>query len=171
METKKISQKLLKAQMEIGTISKDGVNPHFKSKYATLPQIIGEVKPILNKHGMLLTQPIIGNKVLSVITDCESGECVNSEIELDTKLNAQQLGSAITYFRRYTLAALLSLEIEDDDGNVASTQIDNKPWLNENTPTFQEAVKFLKNNGSINEIEKKYKLNNTTREKLLTESI
>jgi hypothetical protein len=172
METKQIktlADRLLAAQREIGTIQKDGTNPHFKSKYATLPQIIGEVKPILNRHDLLLTQPIRGNKVISEISYLD--DCIGSEIELPQNLNAQQLGSAITYFRRYTLASLLALEIEDDDGNQASVQTDNRPWLNENTPVFKEAVKFLKENGSISDIEKKYKLSEKAREKLLSEAI
>ena len=54
----------------------------------------------------------------------ESGkEIATSWIELPIGLNPQQLGSAITYFRRYTLASLLSLELDDDDANEASKVI------------------------------------------------
>lgn len=170
METKEknLDERMLDAQMEIGTISKDGTNPHFKSKYATLPQIIGEVKPILNKHGLLLLQPILENEVTTQISFGK--ECHVSSIKLPEGLNAQQIGSAITYFRRYTLASLLSLEIEDDDGNGAS-EPDNRPWLNENTPTFQEAVTFLAGGGKLEAIEKKYKMSAKTKEKLCSEAI
>ena len=170
METKEktLEERLLDVQKEIGTISKDGVNPHFKSKYATLPQIIGEVKPILNKHGLLLTQPILNNEVTTVISYGEAN--IISAIKIPEGLNAQHVGSAITYFRRYTLASLLSLEIEDDDGNQAS-EPDNRPWLNENTPPFQEAVKFLSTGGKMEAIEKKYRIAAKTKEKLFSEAI
>jgi hypothetical protein len=48
-------------------------------------------------------------------------------------MNPQQLGSAITYFRRYTLASLLSLEIDDDDA-----QMTNKPVQQVVQPTVDE---------------------------------
>lgn len=122
-----ISKRLLDFQLSVETIKKDGQNTFFKkqngkaSTYATLPNILAEVKPILNKLNLVLTQPIINGEVLSVITCVETNEYVQSGIVLPTGLNAQQIGSAITYFRRYTLSSLLSLEIdEDDDGNMAS---------------------------------------------------
>lgn len=111
--------KLLEFQKKVNAIKKDGKNPHFKSSYATLTQIISEVKPVLSECGVLLIQPIKDNKVGTVLSD-DKGILAESWIDLPTGLNPQQLGSAITYFRRYTLASLLALEIEDDDANLAS---------------------------------------------------
>lgn len=136
-----IHKKLLDFQNSIEVIKKDGKNEFFKksngkaSTYATLPNILAEVKPILNNLKIVLTQPIKDGKVLTVLTDTDSGECVESGIEMGHGLNAQQSGSAITYFRRYTLCSLLALEIdEDDDGNAASTPTppqNEKPWLSD----------------------------------------
>ena len=111
--------KLLEFQKKVNAIKKDGKNPHFKSSYATLTQIISEVKPVLSECGVLLIQPIKDNKVGTVLSD-DKEILAESWIDLPTGLNPQQLGSAITYFRRYTLASLLALEIEDDDANLAS---------------------------------------------------
>lgn len=127
-ETKQtIFTKLLEFQSKVEVIKKDGKNSFFKkpngkeSSYATLPNILAEVKPILNELNLVLTQPIVNNEVFSVITDIETGEQEKSSILIPGNLNAQQIGSAITYFRRYTLSSLLSLEIdEDDDGNKGS---------------------------------------------------
>ena len=60
MELKSLP-KLLEFQKKINAIKKDGKNPHFKSSYATLPQILSEVKPILSDLGLVLLQPIKGH--------------------------------------------------------------------------------------------------------------
>lgn len=186
METKRtIKEKLLEFQCNIETIKKDGKNEFFKksngkaSTYATLPNILSEVKPILNALKIVLTQPIINNEVFTVLTCSETGETSQSGINLPANLNAQQTGSAITYFRRYTLCSLLALEIdEDDDGNAATgntgaptAKSPELPWLNENSPQFAEAIKFLMEGGSIDKIEKKYKLSKKTRESLLSKAV
>jgi hypothetical protein len=198
METKSISQKLLEFQCNIETIKKDGKNEFFKkgngkpSTYATLPNILSEVKPILNALKLVLTQPLVSGEVQTVITCSESGEKIQSGIMLPGGLNAQQTGSAITYFRRYTLCSLLSLEIdEDDDGNAASGNTNHskpaqettsapagtsdKPWLNEwvdkekKNPTadWVEVLAMIGQGKTIQDIEKKWKLAQATKAKLV----
>lgn len=110
-----INTKLLEFQKKIGIIKKDSKNPHFKNTYASLTQILSEVKPLLTECGLILIQPISLEGVGTTIIDFETGEKIETVISLPTNLSPQQLGSAITYFRRYTLASLLSLEIDDDD--------------------------------------------------------
>ena len=44
---KTINSKLLAFQTKVNAIKKDGKNPHFKSSYATLNQILSDVKPLL----------------------------------------------------------------------------------------------------------------------------
>lgn len=182
MEAKNINQKLLEFQKSVETIKKDGKNNFFKkpdgkaSTYATLPHILSEVKPILNALKMVVTQPIINGEVLTVITCSESGEDVRSGIALPSGLNAQQAGSAITYFRRYTLCSLLSLEIdEDDDGNMASQQKKQEPaqpkFLNKGTESYQAAIDNLKaGTVTIEQIKKKYKLSAETEQDLINQS-
>lgn len=165
-----LNKKLLEFQKKIGAIAKDGKNPHFKSTYATLQGILSEVKPVLNELGLVLSQPIRGNHVVTIISDTDSNEITEASIELPVGLNPQQMGSAITYYRRYLLAGVLSLELEDDDGN-QSTQGDTRAWLNEGSAPYKEAVKYLQAGNKIEEIEKKYRLSKTTREKLLSEAI
>lgn len=113
-------KKLLEAKKEIGKVVKNAQNPHFKNSYADINALLEEVEPILLKHGLLLLQPIIDGKVVTQIIDVESGESIESSLPLPQGLNPQQLGSAVTYFRRYTLQSLLSLQATDDDGNDAS---------------------------------------------------
>ena len=113
-----IYNKLFTLQNELGAISKDATNPFYKSKYFDINSLIGQLKPLLQKHNLVLLQPINNNQVRSVIYDLDGGS-VESSIELPTNLDAQKLGSAITYFRRYTLTSLLALQAIDDDGNLA----------------------------------------------------
>lgn len=122
---KTIYERLLAAQMDIGAIKRDSTNPFFHSKYFDINAILAEVKPILNKHGLIIVQGlqvIEGKNGLSTgIINAEDGKLLlESSILLPEGLDPQKTGSAITYFRRYALQSLLALEAEDDDGNIAS---------------------------------------------------
>lgn len=152
METNKtINTKLLQFQTKVGIIKKDSKNPHFKNTYASLTQILGEVKPILTECKLILLQPINEKGVGTILIDSESGESVESFIHLPTNQTPQQLGSAITYYRRYTLASLASLEIDDDDAQ--STNV-KQPDVKEQIETAKSKLIVAKN---IKELETIYK--------------
>lgn len=114
-ETKEqtLTQRLLEFQKQVNVIKKDAKNPHFKNTYATLKQVLSEVKPILSEVGLLITQPIDERGIGTVITDGK--DSISSFIPMPVGLAPQQIGSAITYFRRFTCSSLLCLEIDDDD--------------------------------------------------------
>ncbi len=122
MKTLNIYTKLHQAKQEIGKVAKNATNPHFKNSYANLNSLIEAVESILLEKGLLLLQPLQGGKVITMIFDVESGESIQSDIDLPQITDPQKLGSAITYFRRYTLQSLLSLQAVDDDGHLASQQ-------------------------------------------------
>jgi hypothetical protein len=167
-----MENKLIEFQKKVTAIKKDGKNPHFKSNYATLSQILSEVKPLLSEIGLVLLQPIKDGKVYSVLVNDKNEVVFESYIDLPTGLTPQQIGSAITYYRRYTLASLLSLELEDDDGNAASeAKPDNRPWLNKGTDLYKQAAEHLKKGGKITDIEAKFKLSKEVRESLLADGI
>jgi len=134
-QMEKQTNKLLEFQKKIGTIAKDSKNPHFKNTYASLTQILSEVKPVLSELGLTILQPITDGKVCTWIMDGEK-TIAYSAIELPTNLQPQPLGSAITYFRRYTLSSLLALEIDDDDANGAK-----KPSLD--AAKFSEMIAYI----------------------------
>jgi len=126
-------KKLLKVQQEIGTLSKNAKNPFFKSQYLDLSTILKHVTPLLNAEGLILIQPLELDKVGTVIIDAESGTTIaESHLTLPQIADPQKLGSAITYFRRYTLKSLLAIAEEDDDGNKASKPV-SKPKLRDHT--------------------------------------
>jgi hypothetical protein len=111
-----IYNKLHKLQSEIGAISKDANNPFYKSKYFDINSLIKQLQPLLEKHKLVLIQPITDMQVRSVIVDLDGGS-VESSMLLPQINDPQKIGSAITYFRRYTLTSLLALQAEDDDAN------------------------------------------------------
>lgn len=116
----KLYGKLLEAKKEIGKATKNATNPHFKNKYVDINALIETVESILLSKGLILLQPIKEGKVYTIIVDAETEQSVESFIDLPTTGTPQAMGSAITYFRRYTLQSLLSMQAQDDDGQLAS---------------------------------------------------
>ena len=153
-----IYAKLLAVRDEVGVISKEETNPFFKSKYFDINGLIKHIDPILSKNKLVLLQPITDGKVKSILIDSETGESVESELELLTFNDPQKLGSCITYYRRYTLQSLLGLQAEDDDGNKASKGGSTSPkkWLNKDSQEWEAAISFLKGGGAVSAILKKY---------------
>jgi hypothetical protein len=127
-----IYTKLLEVQKEIGAIKKDSTNPFFKSKYFDINSLLEQVKPVLNKHGLVVLQGLTNIEGKLALSTKIAGVDKETSCELETicplpeVADAQKAGSAITYFRRYALQSLLALEAEDDDANVASGKINKK---------------------------------------------
>lgn len=122
---KELAKALAKVQAEIGAAAKSSTNPHFKSKYADLSEVWGAWQVIGPKHGLSIVQAVKllqdGQQALVTTLLHESGESVTSEMLLTpTKNDMQGIGSAITYARRYCMAALVGIVQDDDDGNAAS---------------------------------------------------
>jgi hypothetical protein len=117
---KELLKALSNVKKEVGSLSKTETNPFFKSKYFDINSLIQQVDPLLEKYGLLLLQPIENGNVISKIYHVETAESVSSSIILPNLTDPQKLGSAITYYRRYTLQSLLGLQAEDDDGKKAS---------------------------------------------------
>lgn len=121
---KQLQQALLQAQKQIKNAQKDAKNPHFKNDYATLESVINAVKDIANSHGVLIVQGTGADEYGQYVNTTlihESGESMSSKTYLSLdKATMQGLGSAITYARRYGLAAMFCITQADDDGNDAS---------------------------------------------------
>jgi hypothetical protein len=164
-------KKLLEIQKEIGAIKKDATNPFFKSKYFDINSLLEQVKPVLNKHGVVLlqglthidgklalsTKLISGNQNIPINNqegtymgeNIQTGDMVEFICPLPETADAQKAGSAITYFRRYALQSLLALEAEDDDANsVSGTNVVKVPYKNVATKKaeFEQNKKDYENN-------------------------
>lgn len=130
-ERKNLYQAMLKAQAAIEPVTKDASNPHFKSTYASLGAVMEACKGPLQDNGLLLIQSSSGAmtdehgrsfvRVSTSIVHAESGEALDSSLDIPLQRpDAQAVGSAITYGRRYAITAILGMTMEDDDGNRAS---------------------------------------------------
>ena len=119
----KLATALNKFQGEVANILKTSENPYFKSKYAKLEDILNEYRPIWTKHGLSISQHPVTDEQGRIGVQTEvyhnSGEYrIFPPFYLTlTKNDPQGGGSAITYARRYSLAAVLGIQQEDDDGN------------------------------------------------------
>ena len=121
-ETNELFKALAKAQETINHASKDGQNPHFRSKYATLESVIDATKiPLLNNKLLIIQSTTATNTLLTRLVHSESSQFIETETNLMMEKNdMQKLGSAITYARRYAISSMLNIAQEDDDGNLAS---------------------------------------------------
>jgi len=119
-----VYQKLAKVKAVLNPIRKTETNPFLKSKYFDINSLLEQVEPILQEHGLILTQPIQQGKVTTYLIDPDTGDDLGSEIELPNIQDPQKLGSAITYYRRYTLQSLLALQALDDDGEIVRADLE-----------------------------------------------
>lgn len=121
-----------KAQAEMKPALKDSVNPHYKSKFSNFTSVWDSIRVPLTKNGLTVWQDITTcEKTVSVLTKLVhiSGQWVEFgplTIPL-SKFDAQGVGSATSYAKRYAICAALGVvSDEDDDGEAASAPIRNK---------------------------------------------
>lgn len=134
---KEFAKALAKLQAEIGAAHKSSTNPHYKSKYADLSEVWETWREVGPKHGFSLMQSTKtldnGTPALVTILLHESGDMVTGEYPLiPSKQDPQGYGSAMTYARRYCLAAMVGIVQDDDDANAASEK--PKPKVDKSAP-------------------------------------
>ena len=120
-----VLSKLMKAKQGIGSVKKDSKNPFHKSNYASLNAYIDASEEHLLENGLILVQAGNGDftepVIVATLIHPESGQWIKSYLPiLNPKQDSQGLGAAVTYMRRYSIATLLGLVSEDDDGETAS---------------------------------------------------
>ncbi len=122
-EINELASALAMAQAEMGMAAKDGSNPHFNSSFASLASMTLASREHLTKHGLSVSQPLREtDKGPLLVTKLlhKSGQWLSSELYLRaTKTDSQGQGSAITYARRQTYAAIIGLAVADDDAEEA----------------------------------------------------
>lgn len=125
--------KLLQFQKQVGVILKNATNPYINSNYADINALLDTIKPILNGLELVLIQPIKvidGKNVLTTKLIDNGNIIAESSIILPDITDPQKVGSAITYYRRYSLQSLLSLQAIDDDAENTKSKkslINNQP--------------------------------------------
>ena len=110
-------EKIARIQDKIGKLQKD--TKGYNYKYFDINQLLEKLQPLLREERLVITQPCESGFVITRIQDTESGKEIESSLKLPENVKPQDLGSAITYYRRYSLVSLLALEAEDDDGSKA----------------------------------------------------
>jgi hypothetical protein len=107
---------LVKAQGKFPSIPKNKTANvgKYTYKYADLPDILEAVIPVLNKHGLCIMQAPDGDSLVTTLMH-ESGQCVTGRIPLPMKTSPQELGSWLTYLRRYSLTGMLGIAADEDD--------------------------------------------------------
>lgn len=120
----KLTASLVKAQALIQPAIKDSSNPFFNSTYANLESCWDAIRKPLTDNGLAVMQlpcQLEGKPALETILFHECGEWISETIQLyPVKTDPQSMGSAQTYQRRYSLAAIIGLVQTDDDGNAAN---------------------------------------------------
>lgn len=128
-ELNELAKALCKAQAGMSSARMDGSNPHFRSSYATLDNIWQAARKPLTDNGLSVSQTLTPDNVLITTLLHESGQWLRSYFRLNpVKNDPQGVGSALTYGRRYSLAAIVGIaqSDEDDDGEAASKPAKNK---------------------------------------------
>lgn len=112
----KLAQALSRLQGELvqPKLNKEVKAGAYKFRYADLNAVVSAAKPVIGKCGLSVTHIVNGDRLLTLLLH-ESGEWIKSELPINTKLPYQQLGSAITYLKRYSYCAILGIVADDDD--------------------------------------------------------
>jgi len=126
---KELATALAIVQGQLTFAKKDSKNPFFKSNYADLESVWDACRELLSANGLAIMQfpgdYVDGNMTLTTVMTHSSGEWVAQNMSLPvSKPDAQGAGSAITYMRRYALAAIVGVVQADDDGNSASEKVE-----------------------------------------------
>ncbi len=116
---------LAKAQADLKPALKDSENPHFRSKFADLASVWDAIRVPFTKNGLSITQHASADGAKVTVTTFllhASGQWMRSDLTLTAvKVDPQAAGSAVTYARRYALAAVCGVVADvDDDANAAT---------------------------------------------------
>lgn len=176
-----LAKALLTFHASMGKIAKDATNPFYNSKFCSLPKILEAIKQPLQDAGLSFTQfPTGQNGLTTVLMHGESGKYMQCDYFMQPlKHDPQAQGSVISYMRRYALAAVLGLNLdEDDDANcamhgaatpqeAANKNVSEKPWLDQNSKKYKMVVERLRNKTTtLSQVAQFFKLNKEVRAEL-----
>lgn len=120
---------LAKAQGQIKPAIKDSVNPHFRSKYADLGSVWEACREALSTNGLAVVQTIKPDEMGQILVTTlghSSGQWMSSHMVLPVqKAGAQEIGSCLSYCRRYALASMVGVYSDaiDDDAELATSKV------------------------------------------------
>ena len=146
------------AQGEIENATKNAVNGGFskngKPSYADLAEVLNTVRPVFSKHGLAIVQSTSSEPgvvfVTTAIVHKDGGYITSTASCVPAKADAQGIGAATTYLRRYSLAAMASISQADDDGNSAAH---NKPVAQRSSPGLPLLLSAITDAGTDEQLE------------------
>ncbi len=175
---------LIKIQSEL-TVRKTKYNKFGDFYYRSAEDIMQAIKPLLVKHKatLVITDEVVERvgrafvRATAHFSDGKDKISVSAEAEIEEerpKMQKPQLtGSSSTYARKYALGGLFLLDdSEDPDSSKKEkaekkpVQVDERPWLNDSTEEFNKARVWLIQGGSMDAIEKKYRVPNDVKKNL-----
>jgi hypothetical protein len=146
----------------VSKVAKESNNPFFKSKYASLANILDTIQKPLSECGLAISQFPDGNALTTILLHADSGEWMESSYVMPVakQNDPQAMGSAMTYARRYALGSILNLNIDDDDDGekAMGRQIPKKDELTPKHPSWAKAVEHLKTGGLMTDITSKFEV-------------
>ena len=183
-----LNEKLSKIQLEFKA-NKSKFNSFGKYNFRSAEDILEALKPYNEKYGVSFTiteklicfdPPVLKSTAKIIdnngINEIKAIAIVGVDLNQKGMQVPQQYGSASSYGKKYALGNLLLIDDTQDadatnthgrDGAKSATTEDDQKWLNVNTPEFTKAIEYLKSGGTIEVIEKKYKLAAKTKQELL----
>jgi hypothetical protein len=183
-----LNEKLSKIQLEFKA-NKSKFNSFGKYNFRSAEDILEALKPFNDKYGVSFTinesliceNPPVLKSFATIydnngINEITAVAIVGVDLQQKGMQVPQQFGSASSYGKKYALGNLLLIDDTQDadatnthgrDGAKNATTEDDQKWLNVNTPEFTKAIEYLKSGGTIEVIEKKYKLAAKTKQELL----
>lgn len=142
---------MLAVQAVAPKLKKSATNPHYKSKFAPLDEIVEVVNPLLSEQGLVWTtlpshNEAVGPTLRYKLSHAPTGEYEAGEMPLLlSKQDAQGQGSAITYARRYALCAVLNLVADDDDdGARAAAGQGQHPIQQNSRPATEKQIEYVR---------------------------
>jgi hypothetical protein len=163
----------------------------YQFKYATFENIVESCRKGLTDNGLVISQLVGEGGLVTTILMHKSGQYLKDSLRITTEESTpQSIGSAISYAKRYSYGAVLGIVTEqDDDANIAEgntfktngakDKLPEKPWLNEGTEEWKNAVSYLRGeyekdgvtNPTIAGLEKRYRISKVNKDKLMTQSL
>ena len=170
---KNIAGALVKFQASVSKVAKESNNPFFKSKYASLANILDTIQKPLSECGLAISQFPDANALTTIILHADSGEWMESSYVMPVakQNDPQAMGSAITYARRQSIGSILNLNIDDDDDGekAMGRQIPKKDELTPKHPSWTKAVEHLKTGGLMTDITSKFEVSPSNMKLLIGE--
>jgi hypothetical protein len=170
---KNIAGALVKFQSSVSKVAKESNNPFFKSKYASLANILDTIQKPLSECGLAISQFPDANALTTIILHADSGEWMESSYVMPVakQNDPQAMGSAITYARRQSIGSILNLNIDDDDDGekAMGRQIPKKDELTPKHPSWTKAVEHLKTGGLMTDITSKFEVSPSNMKLLIGE--